>query len=356
MAKLAFLITDMGDGGAERVTASLVNGAVRSGHEVDLLLMKAVGENIPLLNARVRVNDLNARRIRSVVRPLTRYLRRERPDALQVSMWPLTIAAIVAAKLARTGTRVVIAEHSTLTEQYPGSRFLRWSVRALYHLADWRIAVSRGSADNLASLSAAPVETIYNPIAPILAGPRVEEAWPESKYRILSAGSLKEQKNQLLLVKAMKLLDQRMDASLVIIGQGDMRALLEECIESLRLQHRVRLPGYIVDPSPYFRSADLFVLSSDYEGFGNVIVEAMSVGLPVVSTDCPYGPAEILRHGEFGTLVPRRNPAALADAIALALRSNADPERQRRRAAEFNEDVALSQYLYAMLSGKRQES
>ncbi len=150
----------------------------------------------------------------------------------------------------------------------------------------------------------------------------------------------------------MSLMSPDVDASLVIIGQGDLRAELQERIEKLGLENRIRMPGYILDPSPYFRSADLFVLSSDYEGFGNVIVEAMSVGLPVVSTDCPDGPAEILNRGEFGTLVPIRDPMALARAIELALSSKNDAERQRRRAAEFGEDGAVSRYLDAMLGRK----
>lgn len=356
MARLAFLISDMGDGGAERVVASLVNGAVRHGHEVDLLLMKADGPNLPLVDRGVRVIDLHAERIRNVLHPLVRYLRRERPLALQVSMWPLTLVGILAAKLARTRTRVVTAEHITLTQQYRGSLAMKWSVRALYPLADRRIAVSQGSAEDLSRLSGVPVGTIYNPIVPIGPGPSIKEAWPTARHKILSAGSLKDQKNHRLLVEAMSLLDRQLDASLVIIGQGELRDLLQERIEKLGLQDRVRMPGYMVDPSPYFRSADLFVLSSDYEGFGNVIVEAMSVGLPVVSTDCPDGPAEILGRGKFGRLVPPRNPTELARAIERALSSPTDPERQRRRAAEFGEDVAVALYLDAMVGQKQRQS
>lgn len=353
MAKLAFLISDMGDGGAERVTASLVNGAARRGHKVDLLLMKAEGPNLSLLEPSVRVIDLNANRIRDVMVPLVRYLRRERPEALQISMWPLTVVGLIGAKLALTGTKVVTTEHITLSQQYGTLRSMRWSVRVFYRLADWRIAVSRGSAYDLSCISGAPVYTIYNPIAPVGAGPSNAEAWPPGRHKILSAGSLKKQKNHLLLVEAMNLLGPHVDASLVIIGQGELRAVLQDRVERLGLQDRIRMPGYAPDPSPYFRAADLFVLSSDYEGFGNVIVEALSAGLPVVSTDCPDGPAEILSGGQFGTLVPCANPAALASAIELALSSHTDAERQRRRAAEFAEDVAVSHYLEAMLAEKQ---
>jgi glycosyltransferase involved in cell wall biosynthesis len=349
MAKLAFLISDMGDGGAERVAASLANGAARHGHQVDLLLMRAEGPNLPLVEPPVRVIDLNANRIRNVIAPLVRYLRHERPDVLHISMWPLTVAGLVGAKLAWVGTKVVMTEHITLSEQYGSLRSMRWSVRMFYRLADRRIAVSKGSARDLARLSGVPVETIYNPIVPIGAGPCHANAWPIGERRILAAGSLKEQKNHLLLLEAMSLLSPHVNASLVIIGEGELRSILEDRVERLGLQDRVRLPGYIKDPSPYFRAADLFVLSSDYEGFGNVIVEALSVGLPVVSTNCPDGPAEILDDGQFGILVPCAEPVALANAIESALASPNDAERQRRRAAEFAEEVAIGEYLAAML-------
>ena len=349
MAKLAFLISDMGDGGAERVAASLANGATRLGHKVDLLLMSAVGPNLHLLDPSVRVIDLNAKRIRSVITPLAHYLRQERPDVLQISMWPLTVVGIVGAKLASVGTKVVVTEHITLSQQYGASRPMRWSVRMFYPFADRRIAVSKGSAKDLSRLAGVPVDTIYNPIAPIGEGPTAAEAWPTRIGKILAAGSLKEQKNHLLLLEAMNLLNPNLEASLVIIGEGELRGILEDRIRRLDLQNRVRMPGYIVDPSPYFRGADLFVLSSDYEGFGNVIVEALSAGLPVVSTDCPDGPAEILGDGQFGSLVPPADPGALAEAIERALASPNNAGRQRQRAAEFAEDVALGQYLAAML-------
>ena len=353
MARVAFLLPDLRGGGAERVAASLVNGAARRGHLVDLLLMKAEGPNLSRIDPAVRIVDIRAERIRNVVRPLIGYLRRERPDALQVSMWPLTIAAIIAAKFVRPATRVVTTDHITLSRQYGASPFqmawLKASVRLLYPLADVRIAVSRGSAEDLSRLSGSPVDTIYNPIPPIADGPSAEKAWPDGKRRILSAGALKDQKNHLLLLDAIGQVSPELKASLVIIGEGDLRPALKGRIVQLGLEHRVRLPGYVDDPSPYYRSADLFVLSSDYEGFGNVIVEALSAGLPVVSTDCPDGPAEILAGGKFGALVPCGDATALARAIETALGEPPDSDRLRSRAAEFGEDVAVDRYLAAML-------
>jgi glycosyltransferase involved in cell wall biosynthesis len=356
MARLAFLIGDMGGGGAERVTASLVNGAVRRGHQVDLLLMSAQGPNLGLLDHAVRIVDLRAPRIRQVFRPLVAYLRRERPAALQASMWPLTIVAILAERLARSGARIVTADHITLSKQYGGEPLrmasLKASVRLFYPLADHRIAVSKGSAADLERMCRAPVEALYNPISPVGDGPAEAGAWPAGKRRLLSAGSFKAQKNQALLIEAMALLEPPLDAALVILGEGALRPALEEQIARLGLGERVFLPGHVADPGPFYRAADLFVLSSDYEGFGNVIVEALSAGLPVVSTDCPDGPAEILDGGRYGELVPPRGPAALAAAIERALAAPPSPDRQKARASEFGEDQAIERYLEIML-GRR---
>ena len=353
MSRISFVLPSMSGGGAERVTASLVNGAARRGHSVDLLLMRREGPNLARVDPAVRIVDLGAQRIRNVVGPLFRYLRRERPEALQVSMWPLTIAAIVAAKLARSGTKVITTDHITLSQEYGGSppriALLKASTRLFYPWADLRIAVSRGSATDLSRLSRSRVDTIYNPIPPITDGSVAKGEWPEGKRKILAAGRLIEQKNHLLLLNAVRQIDPELEVCLVIMGEGEMRPALQDRIVELGLERRVRLPGYVDDPAPYYRSADVFVLSSDYEGFGNVIVEAMSAGLPVVSTDCPDGPREILANGKFGTLVPCGDSKALAGAIEAALGEPTNSDRLRSRAAEFGEEVAVERYLEAML-------
>lgn len=353
MARLAFLIGDMGGGGAERVTVSVVNGATRRGHQVDLLLMSATGPNLELVDPAVCVIDLGARRIRNVVRPLVRYLRRERPAALQVSMWPMTIVAILASRLSRTGVKVVTTEHTMLTWHHGRSRLeaavLRPSLGLFYPLAHRRTTVSHGSSDELARLSRTAVETIQNPIPAVGPGPDAGNAWPAGARRLLSVGALKREKNQLLMVEALALLPASLNAALVILGEGPMRAELEARIAALGLGEQVLLPGYVVDPAPFYRAADLFVLASDYEGFGNVLVEAMSAGLAVISTDCPVGPAEILEGGEFGALTPCGDAAALAVAVREALARPADPARQKQRAAQFAEDVAVERYLAMML-------
>lgn len=360
MARIAFLLPDLRGGGAERVAVSLIHEFIERGHEVDLVLMRAEGELLEMRPPSVRVFDLNARRIRNSIWPLIRYLRDRRPDALQVSLWPLTVTAIIAARLSRIAVRVVVSDHSILSRQYGGSvatlATLRGSTRLFYPLAAARVAVSDGSADDLARLSHIPRErftVVHNPIivpsGPIGTNMEVERLWSGREPRILTVGSLKRVKNHALLIRAFASLAKTRAAKLMILGEGELRGELQELARSLGVANRVLMPGFAVDPWPYYASADLFVLSSDFEGFGNVIVEAMHAGLPVVSTDCLAGPAEILDNGQFGTLVPCEDADALATAIATALEAGGDLEAQKLRASQFRPELAVESYINLLL-------
>ncbi|MFN3591959.1 MAG: glycosyltransferase, partial [Thermaurantiacus sp.] len=161
--------------------------------------------------------------------------------------------------------------------------------------------------------------------------------------RILTAGRMKPQKNHALLIRAFARLELP-SARLAILGDGRSEAATRALVAEMDLQTRVLMPGFVADPGPWLRSADLFVLSSDYEGFGNVLVEALAAGLPIVSTDCPFGPAEILEHGCYGRLVPVGDEGALAAAMADALAEDHDRAALRRRAADFAPDVAARRY------------
>jgi glycosyltransferase involved in cell wall biosynthesis len=360
VAKIAFLIADLTGGGAERVALSLIEGFIRRGHQVDLLLMRKKGVFLDSLPAEVRVIDLRARRIRNVVRPLVRYLRQERPDALQVSMWPLPIAALVAARLAAVRTRIVVSEHSVLSKQYGDSRselaVLKASTRLFYPLADRIICVSKGVASDLRSVSGLSpdrVTVVYNPVkqpAPAFRRDRdAVKAWPPAEHRILSVGSLKPVKNHRLLIEAFAHVASEVDASLLILGEGPEREALEQLIARLDMEDRVRLHGFVSDTWSYYAAASLFVLSSDYEGLPTVLIEALAWGLPIVSTDCEAGPCEILGGGAIGTLVPCGSPSALAEAVRDSLSSPPGNERSKARARDFSEDKAVTRYLELLL-------
>jgi glycosyltransferase involved in cell wall biosynthesis len=187
---------------------------------------------------------------------------------------------------------------------------------------------------------------IYNPISPptrIASNAKVDALWTGKGPRIITVGAFKEQKNHALLLDAFARVAAK-DAQLMLLGQGHLRAALERRASELGIAGRVLMPGFTVDPWPYLASADVFVLSSDYEGFPLVLAEAMHAGLKVVSTDCISGPAELLDGGRWGRLVPCGDAQRLAEAIDAALAEPSDPARMRRRAVEMAGPAMIHRY------------
>jgi glycosyltransferase involved in cell wall biosynthesis len=340
------------------VALTLIRHFIDKGYAVDLLLMRATGELLPLVPQQVRVIDLDAKRIRNLVWPVAKYLAKVRPAALQISMWPLTVAGILARILSRSNARIIVSDHAALSRQYArrGSwhrEVLKWSIRHFYPRADARVVVATATAKDLSLLSGLPVEdfrVIYNPVEPpsdVEVDPEIARLWGNARRRILNVGNLKPEKNQHLLLESFARISTGRDAKLIILGDGPLRQELERRAMELGIADRVIMPGFRLDPTPFYRSADLFVMSSDYEGYPLVLIEAMYCGVPIVSTDCPTGPAEILNWGEFGTLTPCGNSQRLAEAMAAALESPANPERLIARASELSGHTA-DRYLQLM--------
>ncbi|MGU3392450.1 glycosyltransferase [Sphingomonas sp. M1A8_2b] len=350
----------MSGGGAERVALALIRGFVKRGHGVDLVLANRRGHLLPLVPEGVEIFDLRAPTLRHTLWPLIRYLRHRRPDALHAMMWPITVIAVLAKLLSRVTTRIVVSDHIALSRQYGGSartmRALRLTVRALYPYADARVLVSADAADDLVALSGlrrATIEVIYNPLdlpEGLIRDASAERRWGDNgAARIVTLGVLKEQKNQALLLHAFAKIRARRLARLAIVGDGALRPMLEELAATLGITQDVIFAGYDLDPWPWLASADVFALSSDYEGFGNVLVEALHVGLPVVSTDCESGPREILSDGTYGRLVPCNDPSALATAIENALDHPHDPSSGRARAKTLSGQESIDRHLATML-------
>ena len=361
--RFAFLLPNLGGGGAERVALRLIEDSLAAGHEVDLVLSRATGELLPLVPQGVRIVDLGATRIRSAIGPFRAYLRDRRPDAVHIMMWPLTVAGIIAAKLARSTARIVIAEHTTLGRQYAGSRrnlaALSLTTRLFYPLADAILCVSHESADDLARLSGldrAGIAVVYNPVAappgPVIVPPAIEALWGDDCARILTVGSLKPVKDHAMLIRAFARLARQRPARLIIVGEGDMRAELERVATEEGVADRVVMPGFTLDPWPYYASADLFVLSSNYEGFPLVLIEAMRCGLNIVSTDCESGPREILVGGDYGALSAVGDETALADAMAIMLAHPISPDTLKTRAETLSGLGQSQRLLEIMLGGQ----
>ncbi len=342
----------------------LAHAFMERGIRIDFVLLRAEGELLADVPAGASVIDLDAKRFRNAFWPLVRYLRREQPAAVLAAMWPLTGLAALAKLVARSDCRLVVSEHSNLShdlEMLGASDFVhRHFGGAIYKRADGVVAVSQGVKDDLVSRTGLPADAvcvIYNTVrklsANLLPDPEILQFMESGTEVVVAVGALKEAKDYPTLLRAFARLRQTRDARLLMLGEGGLRGELEELVASLGLQDSVLMPGFVPDPYPYLARADLFVLSSAWEGLGNVIIEALVAGVPVVSTDCPSGPSEILENGKYGRLVPVGNPDALATAMAEALDKPHDRDMLRRRGNEFSVERAADQYLALLDPGGR---
>ena len=355
---ISILLPDLSSGGAERVNLDLAHEFVRTGHDVEFVLMQARGELLEEARASFSIIDLASPRARSLPLALVRYLRRRRPDALLAAMWPLTAIAPLAQRLSGHSCKVLVSEHGILSGEYRDwgkshRLLLRLSTSLGYRNVNFRIGVSAGVAADMAFLSGMrsdAFEVVHNPVPPRAVPEQAtldiaDRLWSGPRgARILTVGTMKAVKNQALLLRAFALLE-RPDARLMFVGDGDAREALLSLARDLGVADRVIFAGFHPDPIPFYNTADLFVLSSNYEGFGNVIVEALSCGTPVVSTDCPSGPAEILENGKWGRLTPVGDANVLAEAMRASLEDGHDTAALKRRAADFAPEIAARKYL-----------
>lgn len=356
---ISIVLPSLCGGGAERLAIYLANDWAARGFSVEFLLLNEAGELLGLVSPAIRVTGLNSSRIKHAILPLRLHLKQSQPDVLWVGMWPLTSAAVVAWLLAGRIGKIFLTDHihlsiSCVRELHLSPLWLKALMTVTYPLATGVTAVSKGVANDMVRLSGilqGRIKVIYNPAAtgasskPGLPTER-QQLWGDGfDFHILTVGSFKIQKNHALLLRAFSKMPRTINAKLTILGEGDLRPDLEMQVAELGLQDRVGLPGFFTDPYPWFRSADLFVLSSDWEGFANVIVEAMECGVPVVSTDCPSGPAEILENGRYGRLVPVGNADALSCAMIASLMEVPDRESLMNRAKDFSVKRISNDYL-----------
>jgi glycosyltransferase involved in cell wall biosynthesis len=371
----------------------LAEAFATSGHKVDLLLCQTKGAFLatvhPTINvislkptpdwvSRLSVLSANPKLFFTLLLPillpskppktirfltdLTHYLGREQPDALLSAKTHANLVAIWARKIADVQTRIVVSERSTMSTVIKKSRKWRWRftlplIRKVYPQADLVVAVSNGVADDVSSctgLSRQRIVTIYNPtltkhieaqsILP------VSNPWfgTEKIPVILGVGRLVPAKDFPILLKAFAHIRAKRPVRLLILGEGRERQALENLAVELGIATDFLLPGFVTNPYAFMSRAAVFVLSSLLEGLPNVLIEALACGCPVVSTNCPSGPQEILANGDFGPLVPVGDDRALAEAILHTLEHPPNAERLRARAAEFDIQTIADQYLQAL--------
>lgn len=353
----------MRGGGAQRAMLNLAQGIARRGYSVDLVLARAEGPYVAEVPKSVRVVDLKASHVLAGLPALIRYLRRERPEAMVSALAYVNIAALWARRMAGVPLRMIVNEQNTLS--YSASHSRRWRARLIpalvkhfYPWADGMVTVSEGVGDDLARVTGFPrdaIKVIYNPA---VMSPEVQEKaqaplhhpWfqPGQPPVLLAVGRLQLQKDFFMLIQAFAKVRQDRPVRLLILGEGPQRPILEALIKKLGVEQDVSLPGFVTNPFAYMARASLFILSSRWEGLPTVLVEALCCGAPVIATDCPSGPREILRERQYGQLVPVGNAAAMATAIISALESPG-PRPPRESWLRFEQEVIVDQYLKILL-------
>jgi glycosyltransferase involved in cell wall biosynthesis len=359
MMKIAFLLNSLAGGGAERVSVTVANEMAMTGHEVSLILNHKKGPYLQLVDPLVRVVSLEKRMIWALPLLLSR-LRRERLDTIFTVLDQPSVGALLLKPFLGT-TRVVVVECNNPNADPTRGRLLWRAVRALrrrlYPMANGLVAKSEAIKAALIAdygCSSDKVFVIPNPVDTShiaqLAAENVQHPWLKIGQRtpvIVAAGRLEVQKDYPTLIRAFSELRRTRDAKLLILGRGSLEAELRQLVIELELSAHVDFVGFESNPYAYFSAADVFAISSKWEGWPNALAEALACGTSVVATDCVSGPREILADGEFGLLVPVGDVRALAIALDAAIKKPWPPQTLKARAAEFSVSAATVSYLAA---------
>lgn len=325
--RLTLVIPSLASGGAQRVLVLLAEGLLQNRHEVSVITLYGEDADFYKLPKRVKRLALNIASnsptlVHAIGNNFSRIstLRKEicslQPDIVISFLHETNILTLLA--LTSISIPVIISEHNNPRLDNNGGLWDKLRILT-YPRASRIVSCSKGVNDFFDWLPKAKRAVIYNPLTPIAKEQettKIPEKFDSDKKLLVAMGRLTYQKGFDILLSAFnKIACKYPQWQLVILGEGELRQELENLRDKLGLNHQVSFPGRIKNPFPFFKKSEIFVLSSRYEGFGNVIIEAMACGLPVISTDCPSGPQEIINNEVDGILVPTEDVSALAKAI-----------------------------------------
>ena len=360
--RIACFFSTSGHSGVDRAAAHLIPALARRGYQVDQLKVRDHGPELASVPEGVQVVDLGSRRTLACMPAVARYLRSKRPIALLSDKDKVNRTALLARWLSGTPTRLVFSIGTTisanLASRGPHQRWIqRQSIRRLYPFAHQVIGSSDGVADDMSAFTGLARERIRAVPRPVVPARLFTERQPVPDHPwfgqgdvplILSAGALCERKDFETLLRAFARVRAKRSCRLMIPGRGNRRERLLSLASELGVAEDFSLPGFIPDLYPYMAHADLFALTSRWEGLGFVLIEALALGTPVVATDCPSGPREVLDGGRYGSLVPVGDDEALAEAILTTLADSPPAERLRQAARRYEVETSTDAYLDAM--------
>ena len=350
-----------GHSGVDRVLQRLLPAIAARGYQVDLLHVRGHGPEIPPQSNLYQV-DLGAAHVATALPGLIRYLRRCRPGVLFSDKDRVNRTAILAKRLSGSSARLVLRNGTTvsvdLRDRKPLDRLLqRFSMRHLYTAADCILMPSMGAADDFAAVSGIARERIQVVPSPVisedlhmLAAAPVDHPWLTEKDSpvIVGIGVLCGRKDFETLIRGFALLRQTTPGRLIILGRGKRRDRLLGLARRLGVAESVDLPGFDANPYRFIAHADLFALSSRWEGMPVVLIEALALGRQIVSTDCPSGPRELLAGGHLGRLVPVGDDRQFAQAMQQTLGGRPPLEAMQHAASAYTVEASTDAYLTAM--------
>jgi len=357
MHKIALFIPNLNGGGAERAFVNLANGFTEFGFQVDLILAQQKGVYFDELSSLVNIYYLKAQGFKNMIRPLVTYLRTVKPMVLISALENANLASVIARSLSGVNVKLILTEHSTPSLYYRNYRkilvrsFPTWG-RFFYQCSDKVVGVSKGVAHELVEVMKIPKDKITfipNPVVTPklfkLSQNDPGHPWFHSEEIpvILNVGRLTKEKDHETLLSAFCRVLRERSARLLIVGEGEERSRLQNLVRSFGLVKDVDFIGFSNNPFAYMKRAAVFVLSSRLEGLGNVLIEAMALGTPIVSTDCPYGPSEILAKGRYGRLVPVGDSNSLAQAILETIDNPIIPPEEAWK--QYQYDRVTKKYL-----------
>ncbi len=361
--RIAIVVSFSGQGGVERMMLNLAGGLVDEGCKVDLLPIKSDPHGLDCIVPGVRVLTPVGRHTWSSLPALTRYLNREAPDALLSAKDRANRMAVLARGTAACSTRLVARMGTTVSAALSSATGIkRWLwYRAMgwtYTRVDDIVAVSQGVAEDMARIAGIPrhrITVIPNPvISPRLAALASEP--PDHPWLrghgppvIVGMGRLTRQKDFSTLIRGFARLQDLVPSRLIIVGDGKDRKALSSLALALGVGERVDFAGFLKNPYGILGKADLFCLSSIWEGSPNALTEAMALGVPVVATDCPSGPMELLDGGRIAPLVPMQHPGALAEAMAKTLKDRPDGGVLKSAVAAYTVKNSARRYLRLLI-------
>lgn len=362
-AKIACVVPNLGGGGAERTMVNICSHLDRERFDVTLVVGERRGAYLRLVPPDIPVVELGVTHVSRGILRLARVLRRLNPEVIFSTLTRMNIAVVLAILLSGPRSKIVIREPTVYSMASKDSNWVRQTmlqilIGCLYNRADKIVFPSKGAADDFHScfpyIDAAKLDFIYNPvvideISCLKEEPIDEPGWDDPVPKVIVVGRLTRAKGHKYLLDAFRVvLGEVSNARLMILGIGEERDALERYATQLGIASNVTFLGFKDNPYKYMARSDVFVLPSLWEGFGHVIVEAMACGVPVVSTDCPSGPAEIITDGRDGILVPAADSQAMAHAIVSVLK---DPQLRDslrgngfERAIDFEAKKIVRQY------------